>query len=107
MVLRVNGNPGSGAAWAWTAGYCNVKTPSTLQEVPGMQISVYEAGQVIFSENERGEIAYVIETGRVEVLKTINGLRVHLAYIEAGDPFGEMSLIDEKPRSATIVAVER
>ena len=31
---------------------------------------------------------------------------VHLAYIGAGEPFGEMGMIDEKPRSATVVAVE-
>jgi CRP/FNR family cyclic AMP-dependent transcriptional regulator len=67
----------------------------------------YEAGEVVFRENEIGETAYVIEEGRVEVLKNLNGNNVHLAYIGAGEPFGEMSMIDEKPRSATIVAVER
>src|SRR5436190_8473097 len=72
-----------------------------------MQVRDYEPGQVIFSENDWGETAYIIEQGRVEVLKMINGTSVHLAFIEAGEPFGEMGLIDEKPRSATIVAVAR
>ena len=67
----------------------------------------YEAGEVIFSENDIGETAYVIERGRVEVLKNLDGHNIHIAYIGAQEPFGEMGMIDEKPRSATVVAVER
>jgi CRP-like cAMP-binding protein len=72
-----------------------------------MQTRQYEPGEVIFRENDIGEIAYVIVSGRVEVLKNLGGQNIHIAYIGAGEPFGEMSMIDEKPRSATIVAVER
>jgi CRP-like cAMP-binding protein len=66
----------------------------------------YTAGEIIFSENDVGETAYIIERGRVEVLKMLDGKNVHLAYIGAGEPIGEMGMIDEKPRSATVVAVE-
>ena len=66
----------------------------------------YAAGEIIFSENDVGETAYIIERGRVEVLKMLDGKNVHLAYLGAGEPFGEMGMIDEKPRSATVVAVE-
>ena len=66
----------------------------------------YAAGEIIFSENDVGESAYIIERGRVEVLKMLDGKNVHLAYLGAGEPFGEMGMIDEKPRSATVVAVE-
>src|SRR5262245_49060915 len=65
----------------------------------------YEAGEVIIRENEVGETAYVITHGRVEVSKELNGQKVHLAYLEIGETFGEMSMIDEKPRSATVTAV--
>jgi CRP/FNR family cyclic AMP-dependent transcriptional regulator len=67
----------------------------------------YEAGEVIFFEDDIGETAYVIERGRVEVQKKLDGKIVHIAYIGPGEPFGEMSMIDERPRSATIVAVEQ
>jgi CRP-like cAMP-binding protein len=66
----------------------------------------YAAGEVIFSENDEGDTAYIIVHGRVEVLKMLDGKPVHLAYLGAGEPFGEMGVIDEKPRSATVVAVE-
>ena len=41
----------------------------------------FEAGDIIFRENDIGETAYVIQQGRVEVLKNLNGKDVHLAYI--------------------------
>ena len=68
-------------------------------------LSRYEAGEVIIRENDLGEAAYVITQGRVEVSKELQGQKVHLAYLGAGESFGEMSMIDEKPRSATVTAV--
>ena len=65
----------------------------------------YEAGEVIVQENDFGETAYLIEQGQVEVSKALDGQTVHLAYLGVGEIFGEMSMIDEKPRSATVTAV--
>jgi Cyclic nucleotide-binding domain/FHA domain len=65
----------------------------------------YAAGEVIVQENDFGETAYLIEQGQVEVSKELDGQTVHLAYLGAGEIFGEMSMIDEKPRSATVTAV--
>ena len=63
-------------------------------------------GEIIIKEHDMGETAYIIDRGRVEVTKQLNGEMVHLGYIEAGETFGEMSMIDDKPRSATVTAVE-
>ena len=65
----------------------------------------YHAGEVIVQENDFGDTAYVIAQGQVEVTKKLNGQDVHLAYLGVGETFGEMSMIDEKPRSATVTAV--
>jgi CRP-like cAMP-binding protein len=65
----------------------------------------YKAGEVIVQENDFGDTAYLIEHGQVEVSKELDGQPVHLAYLGAGEIFGEMSMIDEKPRSATVTAV--
>src|SRR5215813_489545 len=67
--------------------------------------SPYEAGEVIIQENDFGETAYVIAQGKVEVSKKLGRQNVHLAYLGVGETFGEMSMIDEKPRSATVTAV--
>ena len=68
-------------------------------------LSRYKAGEVIIRENDFGETAYIIGEGQVEVGKELDGRNVHLAYLGAGETFGEMSMIDEKPRSATVTAV--
>jgi len=68
-------------------------------------LSRYAAGEVIVQEDDVGDTAYVIGQGQVEVSKELDGHKVHLAYLGAGDTFGEMSMIDEKPRSATVTAV--
>ena len=65
----------------------------------------YSAGEVIVRENDFGETAYVIGQGQVEVSKEQDGRSVHLAYLGVGETFGEMGMIDEKPRSATVTAV--
>jgi CRP-like cAMP-binding protein len=65
----------------------------------------YQAGEVIVQENDLGETAYLIGQGQVEVSKQLDGQKVHLAYLGPGEIFGEMSMIDEKPRSATVTAV--
>src|SRR5215813_4669435 len=67
--------------------------------------SRYAAGEVIVQENDVGDTAYIIEQGQVEVSKALDAHPVHLAYLGAGETFGEMSMIDEKPRSATVTAV--
>lgn len=68
---------------------------------------VVEAGSVVFQEGEPGECAYIIERGRVEVSVLRNGRKVPLAIFSQGDVFGEMALINNAPRMATAIALER
>src|SRR5262245_63710407 len=66
----------------------------------------YKSGEVIIRENDQGETAYIIESGRVEVTKDLQGKNIHLTYLYPGETFGEMSMIDDKPRSATVTAAD-
>lgn len=66
----------------------------------------YGAGEVIIKENDLGDAVYILEVGRAQATKTLGEQQVHLGFIEAGEPFGEMSMIDDKPRSATVTALE-
>ena len=66
----------------------------------------YEPGEVIIKENDTGDTAYILEKGRARVTRRLEGREIELGTVEAGEPFGEMSIIDEKPRSATVTAME-
>jgi EAL domain-containing protein (putative c-di-GMP-specific phosphodiesterase class I) len=64
------------------------------------------AGEVIFREGDAADCAYVIESGVVTITAGREADRVELARLRAGEPFGEMALLDDKVRSATASALE-
>ena len=64
-----------------------------------------DEGSVIFREGERGYSAFLIERGEVEISVQRNGQDVKLASRGPGEVFGEMAIIDDQPRSATVTAV--
>jgi hypothetical protein len=66
----------------------------------------YGKGEVIVKEGEMGLGMFVILRGRVEVTENRNGLEARLAELGPEQFFAEMSLIDDKPRSATITTIE-
>jgi CRP-like cAMP-binding protein len=58
-------------------------------------------GSMIFREGEKGDKLYIVLDGRVRISKFIPGVGEEaLAVLDRGDFFGEMALIDDKPRSA-------
>ncbi len=58
-------------------------------------------GDIIFSEGEIGTEMYIIQSGTVELLKEIGGETRVLATLEKGDFFGEMSVLEDLPRTAS------
>ncbi|HKJ84915.1 MAG TPA: cyclic nucleotide-binding domain-containing protein [Spirochaetia bacterium] len=66
----------------------------------------YPADTMIFSENMPGKEMYIIQKGAVKITKIVNDNEVLLAVLRQGDMFGEMSLIESKPRSASAIAFE-
>ncbi|MCU1329844.1 MAG: hypothetical protein JWN34_5214 [Bryobacterales bacterium] len=62
--------------------------------------------EVIIKEGELGLGMYVVISGKVEVLKKIPGGKLKLAELGPSQFFAEMSLIDDKPRSATVATLE-
>jgi CRP/FNR family cyclic AMP-dependent transcriptional regulator len=66
----------------------------------------YERGQDIVREGDTGVGAFIIRSGRCEVLQNRQGEIARLGELRTGDFFGEMALLDEFPRSATVRAIE-
>ncbi len=66
----------------------------------------FAKGDVIFKEGEVGDSAFLVASGRVEITRVQNGTAAVIGEIKAGQIFGEMALINDKPRTATARAAE-
>ena len=71
-----------------------------------MSQAVFQPGQMIFREGDTTQEAYRILKGRVEISIAGEGKAVILAQLGDGDIFGEMAMVDERPRSASAQALE-
>lgn len=66
----------------------------------------YPKGEVFIRKGDTGLGMYLIVSGRVEVFDTREGARVTLATLDSGKVVGEMSLMDARPRSAYVEAMD-
>lgn len=67
----------------------------------------FEHDQIIFHKNDPGSTLYIIISGKVKIaLPSSDGENVLVALLSTGDFFGELSLFDGEPRSATSIATE-
>ncbi len=72
------------------------------------EMKSWPAGTQIISEGESGDAVYFILSGRVNVtLYGEEGREIVLAVLKEGDMFGELSIIDDQPRSANVEAVKK
>ena len=80
---------------------------STNREARGFRTRVFEAGEVILRQGGAPGCAYILQEGRVEISIGTGPKRRLLGIIKRGGIFGEMSLIDQKPRMADAIATKR
>ena len=66
---------------------------------------IYEPGQVIIAEFEPGDSFYLIQKGKVQLIKCVSGSKKTLDILKPGEIFGEMAILDNSPRSATCMAI--
>ena len=64
----------------------------------------YPQDTMIFSEAQSGSDMFIIQSGEVTISKVVDGNEVTLARLHKGDMFGEMALLENKPRSANAIA---
>jgi CRP-like cAMP-binding protein len=78
-----------------------------ILEVDGLlHERTYERDEIIFEEGDEGHGIFIIVTGKVRVKSSSRLLEMSVREFGPGDMFGELSLFDEAPRSATVVAME-
>jgi CRP-like cAMP-binding protein len=77
-----------------------------LDKTPDDFTRTYPKNTMIFSESEPGTELYIIQKGVVKITKIVEDNEVLLAMLKPGDIFGEMALLENKPRSASAIANE-
>ena len=78
-----------------------------IREHPEIKPETFGAGEVIFRKGDPGDALYVILRGQVKIVLPSDGEEeALLGVLEAGDFFGELSLIDGQVRSASVFAAE-
>ncbi len=66
----------------------------------------FAASEVIFREGDAGNTMFVLRSGRVRITKHVRGGEKTFAVLGPGEFFGEMAILNSKPRSATATAIE-
>lgn len=69
--------------------------------------TVFERGETVFRQGEPGEVMFLVQSGAVEIATGEGSGRRVLAVLGPGEVFGEMALLDRRPRSATATAARR
>lgn len=76
-----------------------------MKSVSQNEIQSFEDGEIVFREGEESSAMYVLRSGTIEILKDVAGHQIRLALLDRGSFFGEMSLLEGLPRSATARAI--
>jgi CRP-like cAMP-binding protein len=73
---------------------------------PGETVRSYAKDEIVFCEGEPGDELFIIQKGSVKIIKITDNNEILLAVLKTGDIFGEMALLESKPRAAGAVAYE-
>ncbi|HUI70541.1 MAG TPA: Crp/Fnr family transcriptional regulator [Spirochaetia bacterium] len=66
----------------------------------------FRKGDIIFCEYEPGDTFYLLQSGRVQIVRIIGELEKNIDILYPGEVFGEMAILEEAPRSATTIAMD-
>ena len=78
----------------------------TGQRPAQLTVKTFKPGEAVFEEGTKGRELFIIQEGKVGVYKNTPDGEIELAHIEKGGIIGEMSLLDNMPRSATVKCLE-
>ncbi|HEU4994433.1 MAG TPA: cyclic nucleotide-binding domain-containing protein [Gemmatimonadaceae bacterium] len=76
-----------------------------MKAVGQREIQRFADGEIIFAEGDTSTEMYVVRAGKIEISKHVAGHSIRLAVLDRGAFFGEMSLLEGLPRSATARAI--
>ena len=72
--------------------------------IDAMESKNLKSNETVIKEGEPGEVLYIVESGTLKCYKFLNNTDTFLKNFEKGDVFGELALLYNAPRAATIIA---
>ena len=85
----------------------NLKPPELRMISLCMEIAIFKTGDIIVSERDEGDKAYIIYSGQVEIYRKLaDGKCVSLNVLGPGEIFGEMALFGDGFRTASVKAIQ-
>ncbi len=88
-----------------TALFASFSRDELLAVVRGLKLLRFDAGEIVVTEGEPGASLFIITSGRVRAfVRHASGRNVQVRELSEGDFFGEISVLDKRPRSATVTA---
>lgn len=66
----------------------------------------YQSGEVLMHQGDSGVGLFILSRGKVSITQVRNSEVFDLGTLESGQVFGELSLLDDMPRTATVTAIE-
>ena len=81
-----------------------VPVADLMELVETAEIQKFKAGDVIFAQGDKGDHMHLIRSGSCTVSMRVGGKDVVLSYVPSGNYIGEMALLSDMPRSATVKA---
>jgi CRP-like cAMP-binding protein len=83
-----------------------VPAPVIERFAQGLEVRRCEPGALLFKEGDASRELFIVLGGELEVMKrSKRGRDARIAVVGMGDSIGEMSIVDDQPRSATVMAV--
>ncbi|MCL4151828.1 UNVERIFIED_CONTAM: hypothetical protein GTU68_066154 [Idotea baltica] len=82
-------------------------TPRTLADLANnIEIKEYAKGENIVTQGDEGSEFFMVKQGSVAIVRSVGGKEETLNQLEAGSYFGEVALIKDQPRNASVIATE-
>ena len=86
-------------------GYAAESDADSVEELRSRFGRRFDAGEVLFREGDEGTHAFLLEEGRVRLIKRVRGVERSIMVLKPGDLFGESALVSGLPRSSTAIAL--
>lgn len=75
--------------------------------VGSIKSQLFSPGQRIIEEGDSGDSIFLIKSGQADVVSHILGREIELATLSAGDVFGEVAFLTGRPRTASVIAIDK